>query len=50
MDALALVLVLAVGAFLWALLAPVGRPDTPSADDLAERQAQIDRANNTEYL
>ncbi len=50
MDAYLFILLLLVGAAIWALMAPVGHPDTPSADDLAERQAQIDRANHSELL
>ena len=46
-----LILHLLIVTVLWALKAPVGGPDeTPSALDLEERQAQIDRANHTELL
>ena len=46
---LPILLLLAVGC-IWALKAPVGHPDTPSADDLALRQRQIDAANHSEVL
>ena len=45
-----LILLLLIIAILMALKAPVGHPDNPSAEELAERQRQIDRANNTEIL
>lgn len=51
MDAFAFVLGVLILATVWALLAPVGRPTSiPTADELAERQRQIDRANHSELL
>ena len=51
MDALTFTLCFLTVAILWSLLAPFDVPTTkPTADDLTERQAQIDRANHTELL
>jgi hypothetical protein len=51
MDHVAFCLVVVLLACLWALLAPFQIPDTkPTADEMAERQIQIERANHMEIL
>ena len=50
MDYFLFLLLFIMALVLWALKAPVSHPDTPSGEELAERQRQIDRANSLEIL